>query len=343
MGVPNIFKSCKFNEVDLDSYPYKKVAIDMYVILHKYAVDVQIAKQLVDDPCAFIEEYYENIRFYLNSFVQKGFEPYLVYDGNKMNFKVTEEDRAQNRLKAFLQQNWVSAVEIVPEQMFNFHHYLKLHPIHKDEKPLDIPYIVAPFEADAQLTYLVKTGKVQSVLTNDSDLIVYGVKHILMIRQNNLFRYDMEEPEKDEKVTVVNQIDRRKLWLFGYLIGCDYFKGIPKIGIVKAFKIIETLPLIEDGTQVDWEATYKKLLEIPEYAKAIKTSDKVGIDYKKYYDRVRIVYWTQPVIDPENYQLKYLNGTEVPETKLNDFGHVWSPKKVGTGEINPINGLQYKI
>ncbi len=42
--------------------------------------------------------------------------------------------------------------------------------------------IVAPYEADAQLTYLSKTGYVTAVISEDSDLIAFGCKRVRSIR-----------------------------------------------------------------------------------------------------------------------------------------------------------------
>ena len=39
--------------------------------------------------------------------------------------------------------------------------------------------IVAPYEADAQLAYLEKEGIVDVVVTEDSDLLVFGCKRVL--------------------------------------------------------------------------------------------------------------------------------------------------------------------
>lgn len=38
--------------------------------------------------------------------------------------------------------------------------------------------MVAPYEADAQLAYLFKNGKVDLIITEDSDLLVYGVTKV---------------------------------------------------------------------------------------------------------------------------------------------------------------------
>lgn len=37
---------------------------------------------------------------------------------------------------------------------------------------------MAPFEADAELAYLSTSGRVDAVLTEDSDLLAYGCKKV---------------------------------------------------------------------------------------------------------------------------------------------------------------------
>ena len=44
-----------------------------------------------------------------------------------------------------------------------------------------ITYIVAPYESDAQLTFLVKEGYADIAITEDSDLLVYGCKEVCVI------------------------------------------------------------------------------------------------------------------------------------------------------------------
>ena len=46
--------------------------------------------------------------------------------------------------------------------------------------------IVAPYEADAQLAYLMKTGITSAVISEDSDLLVYGCQKV-----GDLYVYDM--------------------------------------------------------------------------------------------------------------------------------------------------------
>lgn len=41
--------------------------------------------------------------------------------------------------------------------------------------------IVAPYEADAQLAFLNKSGIAQAVITEDSDLLAFGCKKVQML------------------------------------------------------------------------------------------------------------------------------------------------------------------
>ena len=44
----------------------------------------------------------------------------------------------------------------------------------KECSAMNVPVIVAPYEADAQITYLVKSGVVDFAITEDSDLLPFG-------------------------------------------------------------------------------------------------------------------------------------------------------------------------
>lgn len=39
---------------------------------------------------------------------------------------------------------------------------------------------MAPYEADAQLAYLMKAGIVQAIISEDSDLLVYGCQKVFL-------------------------------------------------------------------------------------------------------------------------------------------------------------------
>ena len=41
-------------------------------------------------------------------------------------------------------------------------------------KAIGVEYVVAPYEADAQMAHMALSGQVQGVITEDSDLLAYG-------------------------------------------------------------------------------------------------------------------------------------------------------------------------
>jgi len=45
-------------------------------------------------------------------------------------------------------------------------------------KQENLQYIVAPYEADAQMTFLAISGQVDAVITEDSDLIPFGCPRV---------------------------------------------------------------------------------------------------------------------------------------------------------------------
>ena len=42
----------------------------------------------------------------------------------------------------------------------------------------NVQYIVSPYEADAQMAYMVEKGQVDFAITEDSDLLAYGCQNV---------------------------------------------------------------------------------------------------------------------------------------------------------------------
>ena len=70
-------------------------------------------------------------------------------------------------------------------------------------KQENIAFIVAAYEADAQLAYLSRLNMVDVVLTEDSDTLVYGCKRVLFKLDRNGY---------------VDEIKRNDLGIFYYYI-----------------------------------------------------------------------------------------------------------------------------
>lgn len=116
-----------------------------------------------------------------------------------------------------------------------------------------IPYIQAPFEAESQCAYLEQAGLVDGVITEDSDVLLFGARKVYRnIFEKNRFveKYDMSVIEHEMGLS---RDDLIKMALF---MGSDYTMGVRGIAAVNAIEIISAFP-DEDGLQ-----RFKKWVDI---------------------------------------------------------------------------------
>lgn len=74
-----------------------------------------------------------------------------------------------------------------------------------------VEIIVAPYEADSQLAYLSKINYVDLILTEDSDLLVFGAKEI-MYKMDNKYQgivYKLKELQYCEEMNLLNMSHSR--------------------------------------------------------------------------------------------------------------------------------------
>ncbi|KAD7479532.1 hypothetical protein E3N88_02668 [Mikania micrantha] len=106
-----------------------------------------------------------------------------------------------------------------------------------------LPYIIAPMEAEAQCAYMEIVKLVDGVVTDDSDVLLFGARSVY----KNIFddrkyveTYFMKDIETELGLT------REQLIRVAMLLGSDYTEGISGIGIVNAVEVINAFPE-EDG------------------------------------------------------------------------------------------------
>ena len=87
------------------------------------------------------------------------------------------------------EKHYNMALDITPEMAHCFIKYLKEQ---------NIEFYVAPYEADAQLAFLFLKGHVSAVVTEDSDLLAFGVTDVMfkMDRGGNGIRLEMRDAPK---------------------------------------------------------------------------------------------------------------------------------------------------
>ncbi|KAL2315891.1 DNA repair protein rad13 [Schizosaccharomyces pombe] len=102
-----------------------------------------------------------------------------------------------------------------------------------------LPYIVAPQEAEAQCSKLLELKLVDGIVTDDSDVFLFGGTRVYrnMFNQNKFVElYLMDDMKREFNV---NQMDLIKL---AHLLGSDYTMGLSRVGPVLALEILHEFP-----------------------------------------------------------------------------------------------------
>ncbi|PVF95312.1 PIN domain-like protein [Serendipita vermifera] len=108
-----------------------------------------------------------------------------------------------------------------------------------------IPYITAPMEAEAQCATLLSLGLVEGVITDDSDIFLFGGTRVFknMFNQSKTVECFLASDLQKEL-----GLDQEKLIRLAYLLGSDYVDGLAGVGPVLAMELLQEF---EDDSEVD--------------------------------------------------------------------------------------------
>lgn len=175
---------------------------------------------------------------------------------------------------------------------------------------------MAPYEADAQLAYLERAGLVDAILTEDSDLLVFGC-------QNVLFKLDVVAStvvsisRKDFGSVIASSSDTNSITLLGWsdvqframaiLSGCDYLPSIPGIGLKTACTLLRRWKSAE---QVVRAIMLEGKKSVPSgYWKQFQLAEKCFLHQRVYCPiEGKLVYLTEVTGDWNDNDEAYVGG-----------------------------------
>lgn len=291
------------------------------------------------------EETDQYIKFCINfcHILQKhNITPILVFDGQSLPAKaVTKAKRTQRKnevrkkINEMLRSGDNKSARWLMRQCVDVTFEMVYRVVQKcrEEK---IDYIVAPFEADAQMAYLVNHGIADYAITEDSDLLVFGCKKVLCKLDRETEKGSMISLEKLNKCFnnfterkfqymcilsgnyTVKSFDSLIFYIIFIILGCDYLENIPSVGMGRARKFFENYT-----SSLSLEDMKKQLMNLPS---AIKMEGKVNVtkDYIKGFVRAVQTFDHQLVFSPFTGNLtplKNLKGglLEHEQLKLGEF------------------------
>lgn len=181
-----------------------------------------------------------------------GVKPYIIFDGDHLPSKAkTEAGRRERRRDAKREgldllnagktaaahKTLQKAIDVTPQMT---------HELIQELKKLNVAYVVAPYEADAQLAYLEKKGIINGVLSEDSDLLVFGVSRLLtkLDQYGNCVEVNRNEFASCKDISLIGWTDAdfRRMAI---LSGCDYLDSIPNMGLKTAYRMVRKYKAID--------------------------------------------------------------------------------------------------
>lgn len=243
MGIQGLLPALKSITVGthVKHYAQQTLGVDAYVWLHRGAFACAMDLALGKHATKYVDYAMHRVRMLKHY----GVTPYIVFDGDFLPSKSkTERERAfrrdeNKRLgKEYLsrgntklaQEYFQKAIDITPDMALRFILALQAE---------SFDYIVAPYEADAQLAYLERIGIIDGVITEDSDLLVFGCRKVLY--KMNEFGECMEVSRDQFTHNTglkLNSFDDNMFRYMAILSGCDYLENIPGMGLKNAHRLV---------------------------------------------------------------------------------------------------------
>ncbi|KAJ7968819.1 Exonuclease 1 [Quillaja saponaria] len=308
------------------------VAVDTYSWLHKGALSCsrELCKGL---PTSRHIEYCMNR---VNLLRHYGVKPVLVFDGGLLPMKGEQENkRARGRKENFARaiehesngnsasayECYQKAVDISPSIARELIQVLKQE---------NVLYVVAPYEADAQMTFLAASKQVEAVITEDSDLIPFGCPRIIFkmdkFGQGVEFQYSLLQKNKELSF---EGFTRQMILEMCILSGCDYLQSLPGMGLKRAHALIKKFK------------TYDKVIKHLRYSTV-----SVPPLYEESFKKAILTFQCQRVYDPSNEDIVHLSDVLDNIGDDLDFLGPSMPKHIAQGiakgDLDPFTKMPFQ-
>ncbi|KAI8973943.1 PIN domain-like protein [Pilobolus umbonatus] len=302
--------------VHIREYFGKVVAIDGHCWLHQGAISCAMDLALGRSTTKYITYFMHRIellRFH-------NVIPYVVFDGQPLPIKAATNairavKRQEGRNKAldllksgnnkeaykYFQQSISITVEMIQGV------------IHELDK-INVKHIVAPYEADSQLTFLIQNHIVDAIITEDSDMIPFGCSDVIY-KMNKFGDGILIKMDAIMQSNIFRDFNMVKLKWMCILSGCDYLPSVPGVGLKKAQNMIDKYTCIE------------KIMD------SLTLKDD---DYVKNFNRALDAFLYQFVYDPHKKEYVRLNSLPVGEEDR-DLSYLGDQPDDHTNEILKTN------
>ncbi|CAL2262379.1 unnamed protein product [Prunus armeniaca] len=343
MGIKDLLRFMKpyIAPIHIKKYAGKRVGIDAYSWLHKGAYSCSLELCMNSNSERKLK-YIDYFMHRINLLRHHKITPVVVFDGGNVPCKAaTAEERHRRRktnhdlaMAKFKEGDiraatelFQRAVSVTPSMAHQLIQILRSE---------NIEFVVAPYEADAQLAFLsnleAERGGIAAVITEDSDLVAYGCQAVV---------FKMDQYGNGEEMVLENvfnpvgrtpsfqNFDQELFTGMCVLAGCDFLPSVHGIGIAKAYALVSKYRNLDRALSV---LKSQKGNQMPE-------------DYPKCFKEAVAVFQHAQIFDAEKKKVKHMKA--IPEKLVHsldgelDFLGPEMPPSVATaiaeGNLDPIN------
>uniref|UniRef100_A0A0N5BVS8 Exonuclease 1 n=1 Tax=Strongyloides papillosus TaxID=174720 RepID=A0A0N5BVS8_STREA len=304
MGIPDLLRfveKAKKKDVNIIAFKGKTLAIDascfVYRGLYSQSLDDLLGKK--SRKCV------DYLLKTANIIVKADIHAIFVFDGRALpSKKMTNDKRDASREENKKEAEVLLKMGNQDEALRKFRRSFSISKEVRDEciQALrefgDVDIIVAPYEADAELTFLVNSNLAYAAVTIDSDLLAFGCERVIynLNVDNALCEYiefqDIRDCFSSRLRSAFNSDLLRYMCIFK---GCDYFKGLKGMAFKTAEKFFSR---ISNRDPVS-------------FIKFVKCTTKLNVgDVNEFTDgfvRANNTFLYQIVYDPRDGRQKPLN------------------------------------
>ncbi|PLB52763.1 hypothetical protein P170DRAFT_507506 [Aspergillus steynii IBT 23096] len=316
-GLHGLLKSIQ-KPCHLKKFSGQTLGVDAYGWLHRGTIACSV-DLVLDRPTT------KHIDFVLNRvrmLLYFGVTPYLIFDGDDLPSKSgTEIDRHKKRqdskaLGLELQrkgrtaeayQELQKAVDVTP---------LMARQLIEELKKMKVQYVVAPYEADAQLVYLERQGIIDGIISEDSDLLVFGAKRLLskLDQHGDCIEINRADFTACREVSLIGWTDAdfRHMCI---LSGCDYLPNIARMGLKTAYRSIRKYKSVERALRM---LQFEGQFQVPaDYLQNFKQAELTFLYQRVFCPKARkLVTLTPPEGDVKLEELTFIGGDVEPDTAV---------------------------
>jgi exonuclease 1 len=265
MGIKGLWKEvqpvCRAGHIS--QFRGLRVGVDTYCWLHRAVISCA-AELALGKPC---DKYLTFMMNRVDLLLRYGVTPVLIFDGDAMPMKQgTDADRKARRAQAneegrrLLEQGAIDEAHRMLEKSLDVTTEIAFTVL-QIMQDRGIECIVSPYEADAQLGYLIKEGYIHAVISEDSDLIVYHTG-TLLAKMDSSGSCDCLYVRDLPNIPLLNQLSYESFVVGCIMSGCDYLPSLPNVGIKTAFRLVasaKSIPLLMEALRTQHGFSQREL------------------------------------------------------------------------------------